>query len=215
MSAVTSPASETRQAPSGPPAAGLRLDQIVVGLLLAAGGVGWLLDQAGVSVAWRMFPAAALIVVGLALIVSLAGGRGRSGLIGLGAVLLVVAAAIGVGVNQYAGPATGDRTVAPSAEAWPVTIRHSAGNVTVDLSRNPLPQAGRMDVHVGTGRVVVIVPNDVPVRIDAQVVTGNIRVDGVSTSDGIDVRWSEPGTSDAPIVVTLDVGVGEIEVNHE
>jgi hypothetical protein len=218
MTAVESPV-ETRRAPDAPPPpapprTSVRLDRIVVGLLLAAAGLGWLLDEAGVSVAWRMLPAAALIVVGVALLGSIAGGRGRAGLIGLGAVLLVVAASVGVGVDRFAGPA-GDRLVTPAADTWPVTVRHSAGNVTVDLSRTPLPAAGRMDIEVGAGRIVLVVPKATPVRIDATVVTGNIRIDDVSAGEGLDVRWSEPDAADAAIEVTLHVGVGEIEVNHE
>lgn len=50
----------------------------MLGLLLAAGGVAWLLDTAGVDVPWRAAPAAALIVIGVALLASLAGGTGRA-----------------------------------------------------------------------------------------------------------------------------------------
>jgi len=55
------------------PGRGPQVDRIVLGLLVAAIGVGWLLDQAGVSVPWRMLPAAALVLIGLALMATLLG----------------------------------------------------------------------------------------------------------------------------------------------
>jgi hypothetical protein len=72
----------------------------VVGVLLVAGGVAWILDALGVSVPWRMFPAA-LALVGLALLVSLRVGCGRAGLVALGAVLLLIALAAGVGITRF------------------------------------------------------------------------------------------------------------------
>lgn len=213
MSTVTSPA-EIQRETNPPPAAGIRLDRIVIGLLVGAAGLGWLLDEVGVSVAWRLFPAAALVVTGLILLASVAGGRGRAGLIGLGAALLVIACAVGIGADRFAGP-VGDRTVSPAVDSWPVTVQHGAGNVTIDLSRHSLPPTGRMDVDLGAGRIVLTVPRDALVLVEAQVVTGNIRVDGEVAGDGIDVRWSNPRASNVGVVVTLDVCVGEIEVNHE
>lgn len=195
-----------------PPAYGLRLDSIVVGLLVGGAGLGWLLDETGVSVAWRMYPAAALIVVGAALVISILGGYGRTNLAVLGVVLLVVAVAVGIGADRFAGPA-GDRTVTPSADAWPVTVRRSAGTVELDLSRHPLPTSGLADVQVGAGRIVLTVPASAGVRIETETITGKITVDDVTVADGVDLSWTEPGTADT-VVVRLAVAVGEIEVRH-
>jgi hypothetical protein len=192
---------------------GVRLDQVVTGLMIGAAGLGWLLDRSGVSVGWRMYPASALILVGVALAVSLLGGRGRANLAALGAVLLVVSVGIGVGADRFAGPA-GDLTITPAADAWPITVRRSAGSVTADLTAAALPASGIADIRVGAGRITLTVPGSAVVRIEADVVTGDITVDGVTVADGVDLDWTEPGTADATVVVRLAVAVGEIEVRH-
>ena len=195
-------------------ARGLRVDRIVIGLLLGAVGVGWLLDQAGASVPWRMFPAAALIMVGLALTATLLGGSGRGVLVGLGIILTVIAVAVGVGADRYTGP-LGDRVVVPTAAEWPVQERISAGTVTIDLTRHPLPEVGHLQVDVGAGRVIVLLPSDSTAEIDATVTAGTITVNGVKVDDGIDLRWARPASTSTSVDLHLHVGLGDIEVSHE
>lgn len=83
--------------------------------------------------------------------------------------------------------------------------------MTVDLTRHPLPSAGRLDVRVGAGRVVLVLPQSAP-RVEAAVVTGAIMVDGGRVGDGLDVHWTQPRLADAAAVV--EVGLGEVEVHH-
>jgi len=193
---------------------GPRLDRIVVGILLAAAGVGWLLDEAGASVPWRVFPACALLLIGLALIITLFAGRGRGRLIGLGVLALVAAVAVGVGADRYAGP-VGDRTLAPATGDWPVNERVSAGTVTVDLTRHPLPESGDLQVQVGAGKIIVRIPDSARVGIDASATAGTITVDGVQTGNGIDLHWSQAAPATSHVTLTLGIGLGDIEVNHE
>ena len=193
---------------------GLRLDRIVVGILFAAAGIGWILDEAGMSVPWRVFPACALLLIGLALVVSLFGGRGRGHLIGLGVLALVTAVAVGVGADRYAGP-VGDRTVAPATGEWPVNEQVSAGTVTVDLTRHPLPESGDLQVQVGAGKIIVRIPETARVGIDATATAGTITVDGVQTGNGIDLHWSQPAPATSHVALTLGIGLGDIEVHHE
>jgi hypothetical protein len=193
-----------------PPGPRLHLDRLVLGLLLAAGGTGWLLDDRGVAVPWHAAPAAAVVLVGLALLVSLVGGRGRGNLVSLGIVLLVPALAIGIGAQRFAGP-VGEVVVAPGAEPWPAPTRLAAGTVTVDLTRAPLPPDGRLEVAVGAGRVDVRVPAG-QVRVETTVVMGTVTVDGEVLRQGVDLRWSDP--AGAPRTLVLDVGTGDVEVNR-
>lgn len=195
-----------------PPARRWRIGRLVTGALAVAVGVAWLLDAAGVPVPWRLFPAAALVLTGAALVLAAAGGWPRHGLVGLGAVLLVAAVAVGVDVERFAGP-VGDQVVAPTSGQWPVEVRLAAGTATVDLTRHPLPPSGRLDVSVGAGRVVLVLPRSAAVRADVEVVTGAVVVDGVRVDDGIHARWAAPGL--APVDVAVDVALGEVEVLHE
>lgn len=199
----------------------VRLDRMVLGLLLAVAGVGWMLDEAGVSVPWRLFPAMALAVIGGTLLVSLVVGRGRGALIGLGIVALIVGVAVGVGADRYAGP-VGDTVLTPTIADWPVTARFGAGTLTVDLTRHPLPATGELRADVGAGKVILVLPEstriDTRIDIDARTTAGTITVDGVRVGDGIDVRWAQPGTGETgvgPVAVTLQVGLGDIEVRHD
>jgi hypothetical protein len=208
LKSPTATGSPTRST-SGP-----RVDRIVIGLLIGAIGVGWLLDQAGVSVPWRMFPAATLILIGFALIATLFGGRGRGALVGLGIVSLVLAVVVGVGAARYAGP-VGDRLVAPAVAEWPVQQHFSAGTVTVDLTRHPLPEAGRLQIDVGAGQIDLILPSDSTAGIDATATAGSITVDGVKVGNGVDLQWSKPSNASTPVELTLHVGLGDIEVSHE
>ena len=193
---------------------GPRVDRIVIGLLIGAIGLGWLLDQAGVSVPWRMFPAAALILIGLALIATLLGGRGRGGLVALGIISTVLAVVVGVGADRYAGP-VGDRLVAPTVAEWPVQQHISAGTVTIDLTRHPMPEAGRLQIDVGAGQIDLKLPEDSSAGIDATATAGTITVDGVKVGDGLDIQWSKQPNTSSPVELTLHVGLGDIEVSHE
>jgi hypothetical protein len=186
--------------------------RVVFGLLVVAVGVASLLDGLGWSVPWRLAPAIALIVIGLALLVSLAGGTGRADLVVLGVIALVLAVGVGIGVDRYAGP-VGDRTVLPARDGWPAPVQMAAGKVVVDLTGQP-PPAGTARVAVGAGEVVLRVPAGGPVDVDVHVVAGIVLVDGLVTREGVDLQWSQGSAAPAPAGVVLDVGFGQVEVDH-
>jgi hypothetical protein len=62
----------------------LRMNRVVFGLLAVSVGGIWLVDELGVDVPWRVVPPAALLLVGIALLVTLVVGEGRTSLIWLG-----------------------------------------------------------------------------------------------------------------------------------
>jgi hypothetical protein len=190
----------------------LRMDRVVLGLLAVSVGVLWLIDEVGVDVRWRIVPPAALLLVGIALLVTLVFGEGQTTLVWLGVGLLVISVALGVGAQRYAVPA-GNVSVAPTVGDWPVDSRLSAGNVRVDLTAHPLPDHGRMDLHLGAGNVTLVLPGDAPARVEVTVTAGNIVVDGAKVADGLDLMWSNQNAAD--VVVTIDVGAGQVEVRHE
>ena len=190
----------------------LRMNRVVLGFLAVSVGILWLVDEIGVDVPWRVVPPAALLIVGIALLVTIVAGEGRRTLIWLGVGLLVVSVALGVGAQRYAAPA-GDISLAPTAVEWPLDSRHSVGNVRVDLTEHPRPTQGRLDLHLGAGNVTLLMPNDAPVRVDVTVTAGNIVVNGATAADGLDLTWSNEKAAD--VVVTIDLGAGQVEVRDE
>jgi hypothetical protein len=213
MIAPTSSAGPGSGVEPTPRAPRLHWDRIVVGLLIIAVGVSAILAAEGFSVPWQLAPSAALIVVGLAMVFSLAGGHGRVDLVVIGAVLLVVAGAVGIGADRFAGP-VGDRTIVPAAGDWPSSTTVAAGTVLIDLTRLPLPATGALDVHVGAGKVVLRLPLSAAVAVDASVVGGAVSVDDETVGEGVDVRWATPRTGGARVRVTVDIGAGDLEVDH-
>jgi hypothetical protein len=203
------PPSKLRTPDSGP-----HVGQLAFGFLVVMLGIGAIADQAGWSVPWHLFPSAALIVTGLALLTTLAGGRGRGLLIGLGIGCLIAALCVGLGVGRYAGVA-GDRIIAPNSSEWPISAQISAGNVIVDLTRHPLPRTGQLQVNVGAGNLVVVIPKDANVSLDVKVTAGEVIVDGQQVGNGIDVRWSDPSRGNAPVIAKLKVAMGNVTVRHE
>jgi hypothetical protein len=137
---------------------------------------------------------------------------GRSGLAWLGAALLALSVALGVGASQYAAPA-GNVSIAPTATEWPVEIRRSVGNVNLDFTAHPLPDRGTALVHLGAGNVTVTVPRGSAMRIDVRATTGQIQVDGKTVASGADLRWSE--SSSTTLVTTVQLAAGEVDIRHE
>ncbi|GAA0808170.1 LiaF domain-containing protein [Spirilliplanes yamanashiensis] len=212
MTAVTDrPATTAAPVPSTAtrPREGVRWSRLIAGVLIVAVGAGWFLDQLGVSVPWRLAPAAGLVVVGAALLVA---REGRGLLIGTGVVLAAAALLAPLPTGHFAGP-VGTRAVVPAAADWPVEATISAGELTVDLTRNPLPAGGRVTVRVGVGDLRIVVPA-AGVRVDARTGLGDIRVDGRTADQGYAPVWTE-GPDDADAVrLDADVAVGSIDLRH-
>ena len=193
---------------------------IVVGLL-----IGWnAATDSDVPV--RAVIAAALGVVGIGLVVGAFIGRAR-GLVVLGLVLtLLASAAAFTGVQVRGG--VGDRTWRPTtvAELRPV-YRLGAGEATLDLSQVDFSSAGRerVEVRQGVGDLLILVPSDVIVLVDADVRAGQIRRDSGEgdgfqrAQDGTQVseRFTLPPSSApsaAVLVIDAELGVGSMEVRR-
>jgi hypothetical protein len=99
----------------------------VLGLLLAAAGTAWLLDEIGVSVPWALAPAAGVVVIGVALILTARSPSGHAPLVVWGGILLAVALVVAVRTTRSAAP-SGDRVLTPTASQWPVATSMAAGN---------------------------------------------------------------------------------------
>ena len=192
---------------------------VVGALLIAAGFFGLLavLDVYDVDVSVLL--AAAVAVVGAGVVAGFQLGRRVGGLIFLGLVLLAafgVAAASPVSFSS----GIGDRNERPLASS---SIEREyelgIGDFTLELADADLA-AGTTHVRakVGIGELVVTVPEDAALVIDAH--TGLGRVDVLGREDdgaGAHERVIAPGaTADSPVLeLDADVAIGNLEVRRE
>jgi hypothetical protein len=168
-------------------------------------------------------------VFGLGIALSAFLGRTGAGTV----FLAVITAALLAGAAALPRDITADWKEASWKPAAVARVRTGydlgTGRATLDLTR-VRPATGRSvatDARVGAGRLKVIVPADVTVRMDIDVGLGDIRLPGDGGKD-VDVRPGRhrdvtlapakaaargsgtPGTLD----LTLGVGVGQVEVSR-
>ena len=210
-----------RPAPSTPPAprppARPSLFAPVLGSLLAAAGLFGLLAVLGVyDVDVAVALAAGVAIVGAAIAVGAVTQRRVGGLVVLGLMLL---AAFGVAAVTPVSISSG---IGEKSEQPTTSLQRSyelgIGDLALDLTQFPL-QSGTtaVDASVGIGQLVITVPEDVALEIDARVGAGEVDVLG-ATDDGVGAHKTVtlPGaTADAPVLdVEADVAMGNIEVRR-
>jgi phage shock protein PspC (stress-responsive transcriptional regulator) len=208
--------------PPTPPREGSVLVRSTVGLALVTAGVLWLLRVADViTLGTGRILAAALLVVGLGLLVGTVVGRGR-GLIAIGLVLLplVIVAELLHPMSFELGEfrqGVGEHAVTPTSIAeLEASYQLGAGTLTLDLSALELTDRYEVSAQVGFGELVVVVPADVSVEVTGQVAGGEFTAFGRS-SDGLAVsRTVIDEVDDAEGVLVLDaqVAFGEIDVRR-
>jgi phage shock protein PspC (stress-responsive transcriptional regulator) len=185
---------------------------VTVALLLFSLGLLGTADVAGVEIPPSAYPALAVSIIGLMLIIGAWYGR-AGGLIALGLAATLVLAA-GTGAENF----DGDRRVAPtSADQVRDNYDIGAGELLLDLSdlSDPAALAGRtISLHGGIGHIIVVVPEDVDARVDAAVDgPGNIKILGTDLG-GVETRqsWLHDTAGTGLVTIDVELGVGEIEV---
>ncbi len=188
-------------------------------LALVLGGLG-LWDAAGGPVADAAYPAAALAVIGLALVLGAFVGR-AGGLILLGLVSSVAIGGAAVANPSYSGER--DLVLRPTsavdlADGYSVP----AGRIELDLRDLAEPSAvdgRRLDLHVNVGEIVVIVPRGMAVTVDATIDgAGMIELpnavrDGWGTALSRDLP-SRATTTTSTVELSLDLDFGHIQVRQ-
>ena len=232
--AATPPTPPTEPSAQGgdwtPPPAPERSDSLLaratVGLTLVTVGLLWTLRLAGVlTVSIGQILAAALLVVGLGLLVGAVMGRARS-LIWLGVILLpfVLLAQVPGATWVNAVPIIStDSAAAGELRLTPVEFDElqpryelGAGSVRLDLTQLPFDgQSIKVEIAVGAGEIRVIVPDDVDIAATGSVGIG--QVDILSRSAGGlgvgDVeRTVEVDDPQGSIELELNAGLGDIRV---
>jgi hypothetical protein len=196
-----------------------RLNGLTLSAAVLALGLIGVLAQSGVfHVRGTSGLALAIMAVGAGMVVGGLFGRARA-LIPLGLVLsvpLIVANAIGVPLRGE----TGNTTWTPASAA---TVRSpynlAAGKGQLDLSTID-PQGGTVHVtaYVGAGQILVTVPDDVALQINAHVGVGRMQFPDGSEHSGLDLTNSfnaaAIGSSHGTIVLDLKAGAGDLEVDR-
>ena len=196
----------------------------------------WLIGRAALGVA--ILAASALLFFGSALATAAGGGAAVAAIVILIGVLLVIAAFNGgarwliVPALLLAFPAgvvsaadvdlkggVGDREYLPTSAAdVRDSYRLGVGHLEVDLRAADLPPGDRpLEVDLGVGSAVVVVPEDVCVALDSRVGGGYVRLFDRDSS-GLDVDWDT--TPQAParvprLVLDAQVGMGALFVVHD
>jgi len=206
------------QAPQPHQDRGPKLFWFTLALLAVALGSLGLYESAGGDVVDAAYPALALAVVGVMLVVGAWFGR-AGGLILLGLVAAVVLVGTSVAEPRFDGER---RLVETPTRALQVEDRYAvpAGQIRVDLSniRDVERLDGRtIEVAANAGEIVVILPENIDVAIDADIaVAGEVDLLGQQRGGtGVSLERDVDGGVDAPSMeLEIDLVVGKIEVRQ-
>lgn len=187
---------------------------IGVGALLTAAGVIALLDGTGAwHVDWRIALGALVVLTGAVVATGAAAGMRVGGVVVLGVVLLAaLAATLAVRVPIFDG--WGDRSVHPTSVAQlHSTYEHGIGHFQVDLRDVSLPVGEtHVKVRLGVGDLLVQVPWNATVRVDAHATAGDLRLFGRDESGGSVDDHATVGDSARVLVLDSRIGFGVIRV---
>ena len=191
-------------------------------LTLLGIGILALLGLAGLGSFWGAaaggdeIVAALVIVAGVALVASAFAKPARWLILPALAVAIPAGFVAAAGIDLDGG--VGEKRYRPAAAA-DVRDRYELGigSLVVDLRDVDLPAGEhRLEVEVGMGEAVVLVPDDVCVSTAADLGIGGVRVFG-REGGGIDVDWEDeqsPPAGTPRLVVAADIGLGALEVGR-
>ncbi|MGY1682897.1 PspC domain-containing protein [Geodermatophilus sp. SYSU D01176] len=195
----------------------------LAGLLIVVGSLVLITRLTDWDVGPRIVLGTGLLVVGLGLVAAaFSGGRtARGGLITLGVLLSVALVAVAAEPWRAVEDGMGDRTYRPAdAAAVRPVYDQGLGNTTldltdIDLSRLDGPVTTRIDG--GMGDVEVLVPRSADVQVDVSSGVGEVDVLDLDSDGGFSrgtgsAAWT--GDGDPEIELTIDAGIGDVEVRR-
>jgi phage shock protein PspC (stress-responsive transcriptional regulator) len=205
--------------PPKPPRAPSVLGPLAISVGIVVIGVLFALDASHtINISAQAVLAAALLTVGIALVIAAWIGRARA-LIAVG-VILTVALAVTAALDVPLRGGIGTRNDAPLAVTdLPAAYHLGIGNQTVDLTQL---KTGGKTVHiaasVGFGQLRIFVPGDAVVKAHGRVGAGDLRLLGAITN-GTHLNRTVVVEPNGPTVAAageldldLQVGVGDVEV---
>ena len=190
------------------------LGLIAVSASILVGGLFAVLIAAGVSVPAVVVASSMLLVIGLGLLVG--AFRGRAKWLIIPAIVLLLVTQGTAAASRFEG-STGDVTWTPTASGESYQL--GAGTARLDLASLPAGDV-TLDVSIGAGEIVVILPPDVALEIDSSIGAGEARMPGERPQGGIglDTSFSVPaesGTATTTVELNSSIGLGTLEVRRE
>jgi phage shock protein PspC (stress-responsive transcriptional regulator) len=195
-----------------PPRERSLLGWLTFGLALAAGGLVWLVREAGTAdPSAKAFFALPLTIVGAGLLIGSVVGRAKwTILLGLFLVPFVLLASV---ITVPLNGVWQARSITPvTAVDLRTTYQQSGDGLHFDFSRlQPGEHVAPIHASIGVGKIDVLLPKGMPVVIRASVGVGALSVLGRDQGGlGVTTTRTVPGRD--PIVMTLQAGVGEVRV---
>lgn len=192
----------------------------VFGAVLLVIGAGWLMGELDVIDApWQAILAAAMIVLGAGMVwASKSGSHGPLIFWGIAlGVVLTASTTVQVPIQGGVGEAfAAPTTVEDLRDGYTLAL----GSLTIDLGGLELAAGTtRVEGKVNVGELVVILPADVPVKVDGRVGIGNLDTPA-GPADASGVRFGDTvvlGDYDQAvrrIFLDVAVGIGNIEVRY-
>ena len=186
------------------------LGPTVFGMLLVWTGIAWL-TGAGLTTGL----AVGLVIIGLGCVFGSFVGGSRALIVPA----LLVAAALAVSATvdiPLSGPVGEQRWSPDDRVELQDVYEVSMGEGTLDLSDLPIRPGEEVSVRatVGLGHLVVLVDDDEPVFVNAEVGAGEVMVFGEERNGvGVDLHESFGSDGDG-LILDLEVGMGAIEVRR-
>lgn len=168
------------RAPRTPP---LLLAITVSAIAITFGAIRLWAETTDTTVEWTTYTAAGIGVVGLGLLVGSWWGRSWA----LPLIGLAMSAILALGAALPSAKIGEDQIAPSTASAVESSYALGMGRIELDLSgvRDVEALRGRtVKVRLGVGETVVIVPRDLPVRVEAEIDAGAIEVFGRQSNGG-------------------------------
>jgi phage shock protein PspC (stress-responsive transcriptional regulator) len=210
--------------PPPPPPAPRRphsaLFSVTMSLVLVGLGTLKLIELAGTDVVPSAYPALALAIIGLALLVGTRVGRSR-GLIAMGIIAMLLTGAVSAADtwDDHDHNRVDLRLTPSTLSELPASQDFGAGTVRYDLTRLDFTGATQsLRLSIGAGEIVVIVPRDVDVTATASMGVGQVDLFGQGRgglpSDLTVTDLGGDGAGGGTLDLALDAGVGHLEVRR-
>lgn len=189
-----------------------RLPLVGISVLLVLWGALLLADAAGATVDVQVAVGLSLAALGAVVLVGTWFGRPR-GLIALGVVLATIGV-VASAVDAPLGGGFGERSwIVRDAADLRDSYRLTAGEAVLDLRDLDLRRDEDVVVSVWAGELLVVLPPDLDVHVDARVGLGDLTVLG-DHDDGFGLR-ARTGNDDSPTLrLEARMAMGELEVRR-